>query len=62
MHAYNHLLWAVFGWTTAGRVIMYVWQCKVKTNVYLFTTIPPVNSRQHKFGNVIAELLQKQGG
>ena len=24
---------------------MYVWQCKVNTNMYLFTTITPVNSR-----------------
>ena len=43
MHAYNDLLWAVFGWTTAGRVIMYgKSECKVNTNVfnvYLFNTI-----------------------
>ena len=42
MHAYNDL-WAVFGWTTAGRVIMYgKSECKVNKNVfnvYLFTTI-----------------------
>ena len=36
MHAYNDHLWAVFGWTTAGRVIMYgklELECKVNTNV-----------------------------
>ena len=34
MHAYNDLLWAVFGWTTAGRVIMYdKSESKVNTNV-----------------------------
>ena len=59
MHAYNDLLWAVFGWTTAGRVIMYgKSECKVNTNVlnvYLFTTIPHSQQQafiQHKFATV----------
>ena len=37
MHAYNDLLWAVFGWTTAGRVIMNMYgksECKVNMNVF----------------------------
>ena len=37
MHAYNDHLWAVFGWTTASRVIMYgKSECKVNTNVFIF--------------------------
>ena len=59
MNAYNNLLWAVFGWTTAGRVIMYgKLECKVNTNVfnvYLCTTIPHSQQQafiQHKFVTV----------
>ena len=45
MHAYNDLLWAVFGWTTAGRVIMYgKSECKVNTHVFIFIYYYPPQS------------------
>ena len=47
MHAYNDLLWAVFGWTTAGRVIIYgkgKSECKVNTNVFIFIYYYPPQS------------------
>ena len=58
MNACNDLLWAVFGWMTAGRVIMYgKSECKVNTNVFNVYSFNPA-----QVFNVIAELLQKQGG
>ena len=67
MNAYNDLLWAVFGWTTAGREIMAnqnVIKKKVNTNVFIYY-YPPQSAAGFYPAQVcycVAELLQKQGG